>query len=266
MNFFNAKTEQSIIDIIARFMNNVLNRRLIDEPWNYEDYKKRLPFHVALVPEEIWKSAKFERSFVTSLGMIGWQDIARAVAEDKRGFAKCNYKIEGKINSNRLNKIYEILNQLEKNERKPNWDEELKEIFSEPKGELDSTSVIADLYVENIKTKEKFCFEIKSPLPNSDQTKVSKEKILKLYSLEGSPIRRAYFALPFNPFGSKVQYNHPYPFRWFNMRKDEVVIMAESFWDLLGGQGTYEALIEVFEKVGKKYKDKIRKEYLNIKI
>jgi len=49
------------------------------------------------------------------------------------------------------------------------------------------------------------------------------------------------------------------------MRRDEVVIMAESFWDLLGGKGTYQALIRIFEKIGEKYKDKIRKEYLNLK-
>lgn len=264
MNFFNAKTEESIIEIIARFMDNVLNRRLIDEPWNYEDYKKKLPFHVALVPEEIWKSAKFERSFVTSLGMIGWEKIAKVIAEDKRGFAKCNFRIEGKINRNRLNKIYEILNKLERNEIKPNWNKELKEILSEPETELTNISVIADLYVEDKIKKEKLCFEIKSPLPNSDQTKVSKEKLLKLYSLENSPIRGAYFALPFNPFGSKEKYNHPYPFRWFDMRNDEVIIMAESFWDLLGGEGTYEALVKIFETVGKKYKEKIKKEYLEL--
>lgn len=265
MSFFNAKTEKLIIEIIARFMENVLNRRLIDEPWNYEDYKKKLPFHVALVPEEIWKSAKFERSFVTSLGMIGWQDIAKVIAEDKRVVAKCNFKIKGKINRNKLNKIYEILNRLERNEMKPNWNKELEEIMAETEKELKNISVIADLYVEDIKKKEKLCFEIKSPLPNSDQTRVSKEKLLKLYSLEGHPIDGAYFALPFNPFGTKEKYNHPYPFRWFNMRTDKVVIMAESFWDLLGGKGTYEALVKVFEKVGNKYKGKIKKEYLGLK-
>jgi len=208
MSFFNAKTEELIIKIISRFMDNVLSRRLVDEPWNYEDYKKKLPFHIALVPEEIWKSAKFERSFVTSLGMIGWEKIAKV-----KGFAECNFKIEWKIEHNRLNKIYKILNELERNERKPNWNQELKEIFSEPKSELDHTTVIADLYIEDTRKKRKLCCEIKSPLPNSDQTKVSKEKLLKLYSLENSPISRAYFALPFNPFGSKEKYNHPFPFR-----------------------------------------------------
>ena len=31
MSFFNAKTEGLIIEIITRFMDNVLNRRLVDE-------------------------------------------------------------------------------------------------------------------------------------------------------------------------------------------------------------------------------------------
>ena len=42
------------------------------------------------------------------------------------------------------------------------------------------------------------------------------------------------------------------------------VIMAENFWDLLGGAGTYTALIGVFENVGRVYREKIRKEYLGL--
>jgi len=120
------------------------------------------------VPEEIWKSAKFERSFVTSLGMIRWEKIAEVIAEDKRGFAKQNFKVKEKISHNRLNKISDILNELEYTKRKPDWKKELEEIFSVSKGELENITIIADLYVEDIKKKERLCFEIKSPLPNSD--------------------------------------------------------------------------------------------------
>ena len=120
------------------------------------------------MPEEIWKSAKFKRSFVTSLGMIGWEKIAEVIAEDKRGFAKQNFKVKEKISHNRLNKISDILNKLEYTKRKPDWKKELEEIFSVSKGELENITIIADLYVEDIKKKERLCFEIKSPLPNSD--------------------------------------------------------------------------------------------------
>lgn len=264
-SFFNKKTEEEIKSVLDKFMENVLKRRLIDEPWDYDEYQEKLPFHVALVPEEIWKGAKFERSFVTSLGMIGWEEIARIIADDKRGLAKRNKRIEGRIYKEKLDKIQQILRELEhKNERKPNWDSEIKEIKNTRGEKIINTTVVADLYVEDTKTKERFAFEIKSPKPNSDQTKVSKDKILQLLFLEKPKFTSAYYALPFNPYGTKDKYNHPHPFRWFNMREDEAVIMGETFWDSLGGGGTYEALIKIFEEVGELYKPKIKKEYLNI--
>lgn len=262
--FFSKKTENNIKEVLKRFMEGVLQRRLIDEPWDYKDYSAKLPFHVALVPEEIWKSAKFERSFVTSLGMIGWEEIARVIAEDKKGIARRSESVVGKIYATRLTKIHQILRELEHGGRKPNWVNEIKEIQSVRGDKLIEVKVVADLYVEDTDTGEKFCFEIKSPKPNSDQTKVSKEKILQLLNFESPKINGAYFALPFNPYGSKEKYNHPHPFRWFNMREDEVVLMTESFWDFLGEEGAHKALIKVFEEVGQAYRDRIKKEYLGI--
>lgn len=262
--FFKNDTEAEIKKVLNRFMKGVLQRRLVEEPWDYEDYKIKLPFHVALVPEEIWKSAKFERSFVTSLGMIGWEDIARIIAHDKRGFAERNKTIEGSIGEKQLAKIQQILRELEHGKRKPDWKSEISEIRQVSKSGLIKVKVVADLYVEDTNLNKKFCFEIKSPKPNSDQTKVSKDKILQLLHLDNTKISGAYFALPFNPYGSKEDYDHPHPFRWFNMRKDESVLIGEEFWNLLGGEGTYESLIKVFEDVGKTYKEKIKKEYLGI--
>ena len=54
-------------------------------------------------------------------------------------------------------------------------------------------------------------FELKAPLPNSDQTKVSKEKLLKLYSMEPLQIDEAYYALPYNPYGSRQNYSWSFP-------------------------------------------------------
>lgn len=264
-SFFNQKTEEAIKAVLVRFMDGVMERRLVAEPWDYDEYQAVLPFHVALVPEEIWKGAKFERSFVTSLGMIGWEEIAKIIAEDKRGYAKRNERIVGKIYQEKSDKIVGILRELEhKSTRKPDWDAEIKEINGVEGKTLVEVTIVADLYVEDQKTQEKIAFEIKSPKPNSDQTKVSKEKMLLLLNLEDPKITGAYFALPFNPYGTKDKYDHRHPFRWFNMREDEAVVMGKTFWDLLGGEGTYEALIKIFEEVGEVYKPRIRKEYLGI--
>ena len=50
----------------------------------------------------------------------------------------------------------------------------------EGKGNLIPVNAVCDLYIKDIENSKKYAFELKFPLPNSDITKVSKEKILKL--------------------------------------------------------------------------------------
>lgn len=135
----------------------------------------------------------------------------------------------------------------------------------EGKGELIPTIVISDVYAENTQTGEKYAFELKAPL-NSDQSKVSKEKMLKLYAMQPSPITAAYYALPYNPYGKKEDYAWSFPFRWFNMKEDKVVLIGNEFWDLIGGQGTYQMFISEINKLGKEYRERIYKEYLGIDV
>lgn len=254
---------KEIKQIIFRFVDNVINRRVIEEPYDPEFEAKTRPFHYALVPEEIWKSSKFERSFVTSLGQIGWEQIAKVVAEGIGYYAELNKMMTGYITEKQNFVIHKILDELEHSPRKPNWQKEIGEIIEVGKiGKRDiQVSVITDLYIE--KKLEKLFIEVKSSKPNSDQTKVSKEKMLKLYALNSS--YKVYFALPDNPYGTKDKYNHPYPMRWFDMRNDNVVVMGEEFWnEILGIKGTFQDLINIFLEAGKVTKEKIRKDFLGI--
>jgi hypothetical protein len=136
--------------------------------------------------------------------------------------------------------------------------------ISEGKGELIPTSVISDVYAEDRKRGKKYAFELKAPLPNSDQTKVSKEKILKLFWMEPPQVDEAYYALPYNPYGTRENYSWSFPARWFDMQKDEVVLIGNDFWDKIGGVGTYNAFIDAVNEIGVEYKIRIYREYLGI--
>ncbi len=125
-------------------------------------------------------------------------------------------------------------------------------------------TVISDVYAQNTKTKRRYAFELKAPLPNSDQTKVSKEKLLKLYSMEPLQTDEAYYALPYNPYGRKQDYAWSFPARWFNMKQDPVVLIGDEFWDKIGGLGTYQAFIAAVNEIGPEYKERIYREFLGI--
>jgi hypothetical protein len=74
----------------------------------------------------------------------------------------------------------------------------------------------------------------------------------------------AYYALAYNPYGKKKDYKWTFPMRWFNMHEDESVLIGNEFWDLIGGEGTYKTFISEVNKLGKKYRERIYKEFLEI--
>jgi hypothetical protein len=150
-----------------------------------------------------------------------------------------------------------------KNKVKPDWNEELQYI-QEGGGNSIPVSVVCDIFIQNKENGKRYAFELKAPLPNSDQTKVSKEKLFKLLAMKPKLVDYAYFALPYNPYGKKENYNWSFPMRWFNMHEDESVLIGDEFWDLIGGEGTYNNFIQEVNSLGKDYRERIYREFLGI--
>jgi len=256
---------QSVIKIM---MDRIMNKILVEDPFIKEDHRAEKPLYAALVPDEIFKGSHFERRFVTPFGGA-WEKLAIVAAKKGLGYGEKGRVIKGNINSERLRRIQEILNNLEHSEKgkkkvRPDWRTELNYILKGKSAKLIPATVICDVYVEDKKTKNKYAFELKAPLPNSDQTKVSKEKILKLYSMKPLQIDAAFYALPYNPYGKRSDYAWSFPARWFDMKNDEVVLIGDEFWEKIGGTGTYKAFISAVNEIGKEYKDRIYREFLGI--
>ena len=241
-------------------------RVLEEDPFINEKHYASKPLYAALVPDEIFKGSHFERRFVTPFGRV-WEKLAEVVAIEAHGNCQLGHRINGTVNQESLRRIQEILNQLEhgkgKDRKKPNWDQELDYIQAGG-GQPIPVTVVCDLFIQNQKTRQRYAFELKAPLPNSDQTKVSKEKLLKLLAMKPKVVDHAYFALPYNPYGQKKDYAWPFPQRWFNMHQDKSVLIGNEFWDLIGGKGTYTKFIQEINSLGKDYKERIYREFLRI--
>ena len=64
------------------------------------------------------------------------------------------------------------------------------------------------------------------------------------------PTVRAYFAMAYNPYGaSRSDYNWNFALNYtpFN----ESVIMAQEFWNIVGGNNTMEELLSIYLEVGR---------------
>ena len=257
----------AIQEVIQEMMDRVMNKVLVEDPFIEEEHRAKRPLYSALVPDEIFKGAHFERRFVTPFGKV-WERLAKVAAGEGLGFGALGRTIRGNVRNERLRRIQETLDRLEHpgagQERvRPDWKRELAYIL-EGEGELLPTTVICDVYAEDRINGLRYAFELKAPLPNSDQTKVSKEKLLKLHSMEPPQIDEAYYALPYNPFGRREDYNWSFPARWFNMKEDPSVLIGDEFWDKVGGVGTYNSFIGAVNEIGPRYRNRIYREFLGI--
>lgn len=265
-----SKTEDpvslAIKNVVKALMDRVMTRVLVEDPFIEEEHRAKKPLYAALVPDEIFKGSHFERRFVTPFGGV-WEKLTVVVAKEFHKNCVKGHEVNGSVGKESLRRIQEVLNKLEKKNNNggtsPNWKKELKYIL-EGGGELIPTKVICDIFIDSQKDDKKYAFELKAPLPNSDQTKVSKEKLFKLLAMSPKVIDHAYFALPYNPYGKKENYAWSFPMRWFNMKKDESVLIGDEFWNLVGGEGTYQKFITEINKLGSEYKKTIYKDYLGI--
>lgn len=170
------KVAIAIQTVIKTMMERVMDNVLIKDPFIKEKHHSHKPLYAALVPDEIFKGSHFERRFVTPFGGV-WEKLAQVVATEAHGQCLIGHSITGIIGHESLRRIQEVLNTLEhtpkgKPKKQPNWQEEL-EYIKQGRGEPIPISVISDIYIHNRTTDEQFAFELKGPLPNSDQTKGS---------------------------------------------------------------------------------------------
>ncbi len=259
--------KNSIQSVINALMERVMKKVLFSDPFLGDKFRAEKPLYAALVPEEIFKGSHFERRFVTPFGGA-WEKLATVAAKHGLGHAEAGYIVHGQIGELRLRRINEVLNRLEHGltatgKVRPDWDAEL-DYICKAKGRQIPVSVVCDLFITNPQTNKKYAFELKGPLHNSDQAKVSKEKVLKLHAMEPRAVDEAYFCLPYNPYGKREDYTWSHPARWFNMKEDAVVLIGDEFWDKIGGAGTYQAFQTAVNEIGTVYRERIYREYLGI--
>lgn len=265
----NIETKTKIEKHLSLVMNRIIDKRTIQEPFDEEEIRKANPFGYRLVPVEVWKGSKFERSFVTSLGQGIFEQIAKIIAEGTGAEAKNQFIKTIKLNTWQIEQIDNILQQqrTQKNAKSITEVKTIREELNVTKSlktdRYQEISVLFDLYIKRVDGKEEY-YTLKTVKPNLDQTEKAKREILRLMTAENA---EAFFALPFNPAGEGQSYKsiHSIPYKLFDMDKDDNVLIGKALWNKIGqDDNTYDELLNIFDNVGKIYIEKIKKEYLGI--
>jgi len=233
----------------------LLERKIEDKLRRYARETSSMPFLTRLIQDSEKVAAySFIHSIATTLGMSIYEDVSKIIAEERADECFTKYDVGGVISREQKSVIDEIVRSLRNGERKVNHEAEVKRVLAaSPKdGKAQKEGRIADLYIK--RGGKEYYFEIKTVKPNIDVFTKSKTKLLEWVARRRGPIK-VFLAFPYNPY-------HPQPYERFTeqgvLEKGEEFLIGKEYWDFLGGENTFEDLLDLFDAVGKKFKEKIQ--------
>ena len=222
------------------------------EQFDWETFKRNEAFKAIMMPSPLfWVLANFERSFTQKLGQQMYEAFGRAVADtnDSVGAATTQYTCSDLVISHGdETKIETIIDELADGDREPDWQQEqaeISDVATDDTARKSIGTITWDLWVEDFENGRPLAAEIKTPKPNRDQTMESKRQMLKTvaaYSDREEPTPICRYVFPFNPYGSLADYEWWPPQAFFDVKASDGMLIAEDFWDALGGPGTMDGL------------------------
>lgn len=262
----NAETRQLVMNHIIVAMDKKIHDMTVENPFNEDAVFAKNPFGARIVPNEVWKGSKFERSFVTTLGQGIFEQIGKIIAQGTGAHAENQHKRVLTLNTFQTQTIEQIVERQgkEKSKKKeaPKVKKEIKMIQELSIDSTVSVSVISDLYVRRPDGREEF-YSFKTVKPNKDQSAIAKKNLL--YLKVAQPECDAYFGLPYNPAGEGNSYgsqSHKIPYKYFDMDDDRFVLVGSDLWNRIGqDEDTYDELLEIFDEVGQVTRERIKAEY-----
>ena len=169
------------------------------------------PFHEAILPKEIRRINEFERSFSTRLGNA-FEYCAFYIASQNHSVAQRGYSVPGfKIPAASAQRIEEMKAENNAVGMQHSFLELAREIRDFSSQNVVERPAISDLYFKSANGEEWF-FEIKSPKPNKGQCLEVTERLLTIQAIKAplGGICHTYFAMAYNPYGSRESYNWTY--------------------------------------------------------
>ena len=240
----------------------ILSRKKIENKLKrYGRETTSMPFLARLVQDnEKIAAYSFIHSLATTLGMSIYEDVSVVLASENSDECFRNYGVGGVISKEQKSVIGKIINELRNKERKANIREETKQVLnaSSIKGKFQKSGNIADFYMRR-KGVEYF-FEIKTVKPNIDVFEKSKTKLLEWIARKRISVK-VFLAFPYNPY-------YPEPYSRFTetgmMDYPNDFLIGEEYWDFIGGKDTFPSLLEIFDEVGKQFKEKLQDKFKQV--
>jgi hypothetical protein len=238
------KQKTKIIEILRQCLKDKFNK--------YNPETVIMPFHTRLLGKDRMALYSFIQSLNTSFGVSIFEPAGKTLAENNFLLAETQIIAGNRISSEAQKVIQDITDGLDTAMIVPNKSKEIESIrrvctkgvmktVKPAKVDLKLVSEDGAIYLIDIKTAK----------PNIGDFKKYKRTLLDWVGVtlaaDPSAIINTLIAIPYNPY-------EPKPYSRWTMKGmldlEQELKVANEFWDFLGGEGSYEDLLDIFEKVG----------------
>ena len=233
-------------------VETVLRNSLRYKFQNYKPEPASMPFHTRLLGKDRMALFSFIHSLNTNFGTSIFEPVALTIASSKFKEAKSQATAGTKISENAQRVIQNIMDDLTAANLKPNKANEIEAIRKVAQtGTMKTVKPTkVDIWLQGY-DNELYLFDLKTAKPNKGGFIEFKRTLLEWTAcvLAENPNAKinTFIAIPYNPYEPK-----PYS-RWTMAGMLDLqteLKVADEFWDFLGGQGTYNQLLDIFERVG----------------
>jgi len=211
-----------------------------------------MPFHTRLLGKDRMALFSFIHSLNTNFGTSIFEPVAKALALASFQSALSQQIAGTEISSEAHSVIQNIMDSLataSSNPDKPTEIEAIRAVCQQGQMRTVKLTKVDIKLVAHDGTI--YLFDIKTAKPNAGGFKEFKRTLLEwaAATLADSPSAnvQTIIAIPYNPY-------EPQPYNRWTMRGmldlDNELKVANEFWDFLGGEGAYQDLLDIFERIG----------------
>lgn len=228
---------------------------------NYKPESKNMPFHFRLLGKDRMALYSFIHSLNTSFGTSIFEPVAVTLAKTRFAHAESQHVPGNQISANAQRVIQNIINDLSAASKDANKAEEIERIrIVCRKGTMNTLETVkVDLFIQDA-NRAMYLFDIKTVKPNLSGFKDHKRTLLEWCAIKLAQNPKAeintFIAIPYNPY-------EPAPYQRWTLKGmldlPHELKVAEEFWDFLGGNDSYEELLNCFERVGIELRDDVNR-------
>lgn len=236
----------------TKHIEDVLQISLRNKFQNYNPEPASMPFHTRLLGADRIALFSFIHSLNTNFGTSIFEPVALALAASNFKNTARQATAGCLISEAAQRVIQNTMDELTASYAKPNKANEIEAIRKVcQQGEMKKVKPTkVDVWLE-AHSGEIFLIDIKTAKPNKGAFKEFKRTLLEwvgcILATNPQAIIHTMVAIPYNPYEPK-----PYS-RWTMagmLDLEHELKVANEFWDFLGGKGSYEQLLDIFERIG----------------